>query len=44
EISSKIPLGRLARPEEIAEVAAFLCQEEASYVTGTSIDVCGGLL
>lgn len=44
EICAKIPLRRFARPEEVSEVVAFLCQEEASYVTGTSIDVCGGLL
>lgn len=36
------PLGRLARPEEIARVAAFLATPAASYLTGTVVDVNGG--
>jgi NAD(P)-dependent dehydrogenase (short-subunit alcohol dehydrogenase family) len=38
------PLGRLARPEEIAAVAAFLASEAASFVNGVSLPVDGGLL
>lgn len=38
------PIGRIARPEEIAEVIAFLLTDAASFVTGTEIDVDGGLL
>jgi NAD(P)-dependent dehydrogenase (short-subunit alcohol dehydrogenase family) len=38
------PAGRIARPEEIAEVIAFLLTDRASFVTGTEIDVDGGLL
>jgi len=38
------PIGRIARPEEIAEVIAFLLTDAASFVTGTAIDVDGGLL
>jgi 3-oxoacyl-[acyl-carrier protein] reductase len=37
------PLGRLARPEEIARVAAFLASPAASYMTGTVVDVNGGV-
>jgi 3-oxoacyl-[acyl-carrier protein] reductase len=40
--TSNIPLGRLGRPEEFAATVAFLCSEQASYVTGTSIAVDGG--
>ena len=36
------PLGRVAQPEEIAEVVAFLLSDRASYVTGASIVVDGG--
>jgi 3-oxoacyl-[acyl-carrier protein] reductase len=36
------PLGRLAEPEEIAAVIAFLCSERASYVTGSAWSVDGG--
>jgi 3-oxoacyl-[acyl-carrier protein] reductase len=35
-------LGRLARPDEIADVVAFLLSQEASYITGSTLDVAGG--
>ena len=38
-----IPLGRVGRPEEVAEAIAFLVSEGASYLTGTTIHVNGGL-
>lgn len=39
---SAIPIGRVANPEEIGEVIAFLCSPEASYVTGEFVSVDGG--
>lgn len=38
-----IPLGRLAKPEEVADVVAFLASDQSSYVTGQVISVCGGM-
>jgi NAD(P)-dependent dehydrogenase (short-subunit alcohol dehydrogenase family) len=38
------PVGRIAQPEEVAEMIAFLLTRSASFVTGTEIDVDGGLL
>jgi NAD(P)-dependent dehydrogenase (short-subunit alcohol dehydrogenase family) len=38
------PINRIAQPEEVAEVIAFLLTTAASFVTGTAIDVDGGLL
>jgi NAD(P)-dependent dehydrogenase (short-subunit alcohol dehydrogenase family) len=41
-MGESIPLGRVARPEEIARVVAFLASDEASYVTGILMPVDGG--
>lgn len=42
-IEDKVPLGRLGRPEEIANCYAWLASDEASYINGAVIEVSGGV-
>lgn len=44
KLDAAIPLGRLAQPEEIANVAAFLASDQARYMTATTVFVDGGLM
>lgn len=43
EITKRIPLGRIGKAQEVAEVVAFLCSPGASYITGQTISVNGGI-
>jgi glucose 1-dehydrogenase len=43
EMEKEIPAKRIGQPEEIAKVALFLASKDASYITGTTIYVDGGL-
>jgi NAD(P)-dependent dehydrogenase (short-subunit alcohol dehydrogenase family) len=40
---AQVPLGRVARPDEIAEAVGFLASDGAAYITGTVLPVDGGL-
>ena len=42
-VQAQIPLGRFAQPEEIAEAVCFLASDRAAFITGTTLDVNGGL-
>ncbi|WP_342132407.1 3-oxoacyl-ACP reductase FabG [Hydrogenophaga sp. OTU3427] len=43
EMRDRVPLKRLARPQELANVYAFLASDEASYVNGAVLEVSGGM-
>jgi NAD(P)-dependent dehydrogenase (short-subunit alcohol dehydrogenase family) len=43
-MNQKVPMGRMAEPEEVAAAAIWLCSDEASYVTGHALPVDGGLV
>jgi 3-oxoacyl-[acyl-carrier protein] reductase len=42
QIAETVPLGRIGQPEDVANVIAFLCSDESSYVSGQVIYVAGG--
>jgi 3-oxoacyl-[acyl-carrier protein] reductase len=43
EAAAEVPIGRIASPDEFAPMVAFLCSQSASYVTGQTISIDGGL-
>ncbi|MEO6741703.1 MAG: SDR family oxidoreductase [Chthoniobacteraceae bacterium] len=43
KLSAWQPIGRMGEPSEIAALAAFLCSDEAGFITGTSYDIDGGV-
>lgn len=40
--TASVPLGRLSRPEDIANAALYLCSDEAAFITGAALEVDGG--
>jgi 3-oxoacyl-[acyl-carrier protein] reductase len=43
QLEHRVPLGRLGKPEEVANLYAFLASDEASYINGAVVEVSGGL-
>ncbi|MEE2974842.1 MAG: SDR family oxidoreductase [Thermodesulfobacteriota bacterium] len=43
-MGNDLPIGRLGKPDEFASMVTFLCSEKASYITGNSINIDGGLI
>ncbi|MBK5104006.1 MAG: SDR family oxidoreductase, partial [Burkholderiales bacterium] len=43
QIVATIPMGRLAQPDEIAGLVAYLASDDAGYITGANISINGGL-
>ena len=43
-LGQDIPIKRIGRPEEFAPIVTFLCSDMASYITGNSINIDGGLI
>ena len=44
KIERRIPLNRIASPEEVANVVLFLCSEKSKYIHGSALDINGGQL
>ena len=42
KILDSIPLGRVCKPEDVANMTCFLASDEATYITGAAFDVDGG--
>jgi 3-oxoacyl-[acyl-carrier protein] reductase len=43
EAADLVPMRRLGKPEEVADLAVYLCSERASYLTGSNIVLDGGM-
>ena len=43
KLSASQPIGRMGRPEEVAALAAYLCSDEAAFITGSAYDIDGGV-
>ena len=44
QLASMHPMGRVARPEEIADAVLFLCSDRASFITGHTLVIDGGFV
>lgn len=43
QMTANVPIGRIGKPEDVAEAVLFLCSEKASYITGATLEVDGGM-
>lgn len=43
KLSASQPIGRMGRPDEVAALAAYLCSDEAAFITGSAYDIDGGV-
>jgi NAD(P)-dependent dehydrogenase (short-subunit alcohol dehydrogenase family) len=44
QLAATQPIGRMATPDEIANLALYLCSDEASFITGTDYPIDGGFI
>jgi 2-keto-3-deoxy-L-fuconate dehydrogenase len=44
KLSKSQPIGRMGMPEEVANLALFLCSDEAAFITGTDYPIDGGFI
>jgi len=44
ELSETQPIGRMGKPQEVADLALYLCSDEASFITGTDLPIDGGFI
>jgi len=44
DLASRVPVGRLGQPHDVADLVAFLCSQHAGYITGAVVDINGGFL
>jgi NAD(P)-dependent dehydrogenase (short-subunit alcohol dehydrogenase family) len=44
KLSKTQPIGRMGKPQEIADLALFLCSEEAGFITGSDYPIDGGFI
>ena len=44
QLSAAQPIGRMGRPDEVAALVAYLCSEEAAFITGAAYDIDGGVM
>ena len=43
-LSQSQPIGRMAKPQEVADLVLYLCSDEASFITGTDFPIDGGFI